>query len=217
MEFPILLYINLEEKNKTYYCSRNESDDFESWYGSCFDPMTPPDITLDELLPSLLVYRWAIFSFSFTIIIKQQNDKVEVSHFDSDKAIMHIALSLLGHVIISQSQVRGCQRCHCRFYIMGFSCSGWNWQPPLVFWLLVLVLAQPCQYFSSLTFCLGVSGNILIILTVMKKSSFKCPTNTFLASLATADLLLIVVCLPVKVSSVPNFTSLFFIFVVFKN
>ena len=54
-------------------------------------------------------------------------------------------------------------------------------------------------FYFSFTFCLGVSGNILIILTVMKKSSFKSPTNTFLASLATADLLLIVICLPVKV------------------
>ena len=50
-----------------------------------------------------------------------------------------------------------------------------------------------------MTFALGVSGNILIILTVMKKNSFKSPTNTFLASLATTDLLLIVLCLPVKV------------------
>ena len=57
----------------------------------------------------------------------------------------------------------------------------------------------------SLTFSLGVSGNILIILTVMKKSSFKSPTNTFLASLATADLLLIMVCLPVKVQCFMRF------------
>ena len=45
--------------NLRYSCSRNESEDFESWYGSCFEPMSPPDITLDELLPSLLVYRSA--------------------------------------------------------------------------------------------------------------------------------------------------------------
>ena len=59
----------------------------------------------------------------------------------------------------------------------------------------------------SLTFCLGVSGNVLIILTVMRKSSFKSPTNTFLASLATADLLLITVCLPVKVSTSETYSS----------
>ena len=50
-----------------------------------------------------------------------------------------------------------------------------------------------------MTFILGVVGNILIILTVMK-NSFKSPTNTFLGSLASIDLFLILTCLPVKVS-----------------
>ena len=35
----------------------NETDNFESWYELCFEPMSPPDITWQELLPSLLVYR----------------------------------------------------------------------------------------------------------------------------------------------------------------
>ena len=48
-------------------------------------------------------------------------------------------------------------------------------------------------------FALGVLGNLLIILTVMQKRSFKSPTNTFLASLASTDLLLILICTPVKV------------------
>ena len=51
---------------------------------------------------------------------------------------------------------------------------------------------------SRLTFALGVLGNLLIILTVMQRSS---PTNTFLASLASTDLLLILICTPVKVTS----------------
>ena len=39
----------------------------------------------------------------------------------------------------------------------------------------------------------------------MRWNSFKSPTNTFLASLATTDLLLIVVCLPVKVNTIKHF------------
>ena len=49
-----------------------------------------------------------------------------------------------------------------------------------------------------MTFIVGVVGNVLIILTVIK-NSFKSPTNTFLGSLASIDLLLILTCLPVKV------------------
>ena len=101
--------------------------------------MTPPDITLAELLPSLLVYRW------IKLIFTSKDIFFELRIFDPIDLI---------------------------------------------------------KYLLSLTFCLGVSGNILIIATVMKKSSFKCPTNTFLASLASADLILIVVCLPVKVRRV---------------
>merc|ERR1719206_455827 len=92
------------EDLESFLKSINSVETFKSWYELCFEPMQPPQINWQELLPSLLVY--------------------------------------------------------------------------------------------SLTFALGVSGNILIILTVKRKSSFKSPTNTFLASLATTDLLLIVLCLP---------------------
>ena len=43
----------------------NLSETFDSWLDICyFEPMKPPDITWDELLPSLLVYRLASESFS---------------------------------------------------------------------------------------------------------------------------------------------------------
>ena len=51
----------------------------------------------------------------------------------------------------------------------------------------------------SITFIMGILGNILIIIAVAKKMTIKSPTNTFLASLATTDLILITICLPVKV------------------
>ena len=106
------------------YSSANSVETFKSWYELCFEPMQPPQITWQELLPSLLVYRC----------------------IQAGCSIIHL-------------------------FVLHF----------------------------SLTFALGVSGNILIILTVKRKSSFKSPTNTFLASLATTDLLLIVLCLPIKV------------------
>lgn len=51
----------------------------------------------------------------------------------------------------------------------------------------------------SLTMLLGVVGNILIIFTTCRYRRMKSTTNVFLASLAAADLLLILICIPVKV------------------
>ena len=45
--------------------SNNETEKFENWYGQCFEPMTPPPISPEELLPSLLVYRY----FSFLVLL----------------------------------------------------------------------------------------------------------------------------------------------------
>ena len=115
--------------HKQTHFSANATDTFESLYVLCFEPMEPPGITWQELLPSLLVYREECLSFL------------------------------------------------------------------LKWWRLSI---------SSFIFALGVSGNILIIFTVMKKSSFNSPTNTFLASLASTDLLLIIICLPIKVSKIKS-------------
>lgn len=48
---------------------------------------------------------------------------------------------------------------------------------------------------------LGLVGNVLIIFTTLRYRKMKSTTNVFLASLASADLLLIVFCVPVKVSA----------------
>ena len=55
-----------------------------------------------------------------------------------------------------------------------------------------------CVY--SVTFLAGILGNILILIAVSRHTHVKhSPVNVFLASLASADLLLILICLPLKV------------------
>ena len=41
----------------SYIYSKNDTEGFDAWHGQCLEPMTPPPISLEELLPSLLVYR----------------------------------------------------------------------------------------------------------------------------------------------------------------
>lgn len=50
------------------------------------------------------------------------------------------------------------------------------------------------------TFILGLIGNILIIFTTYRYRRMQNVTNVLLASLASCDLLLIVICIPVRVS-----------------
>lgn len=57
----------------------------------------------------------------------------------------------------------------------------------------------PTLLVYGLTFLLGLIGNALIIFTISVYRRMKSTTNLFLASLASADLLLILCCIPVKV------------------
>ncbi|XP_073997680.1 QRFP-like peptide receptor isoform X2 [Rhodnius prolixus] len=57
-----------------------------------------------------------------------------------------------------------------------------------------------------LTLVIGVTGNFLIIFTIARYRRMKSITNVFLASLASADLLLILVCIPVKLAKLFSFT-----------
>ena len=50
------------------------------------------------------------------------------------------------------------------------------------------------------TLVLGMVGNMLVIFSVTRYEQMQTVTNTFLLSLASADLLLVLVCVPVKVS-----------------
>ena len=51
----------------------------------------------------------------------------------------------------------------------------------------------------GLTFVLGLLGNALVIFTILKYRRMQSVTNVFLLSLSLADVLVIVVCVPIKV------------------
>ncbi|CAK9299031.1 unnamed protein product [Gordionus sp. m RMFG-2023] len=57
----------------------------------------------------------------------------------------------------------------------------------------------PITLAYSLTFVIGLVGNILVIFCVTKFRKMRSLTNIFLTSLATADLLIICICVPIKV------------------
>lgn len=64
----------------------------------------------------------------------------------------------------------------------------------------------PALAVYSVTYLVGVTGNGLIIFTICRFRRLKTTTNVFLASLASADLLLIFLCIPVKVGPLyPSF------------
>ncbi|CAH1103549.1 unnamed protein product [Psylliodes chrysocephalus] len=64
----------------------------------------------------------------------------------------------------------------------------------------------PTLIVYSVTFILGLTGNILIIFTTFKYRRMKSVTNVFLSSLACSDLILIIVCIPVKVAKLFSYT-----------
>ncbi|XP_047500271.1 kiSS-1 receptor-like [Penaeus chinensis] len=66
-------------------------------------------------------------------------------------------------------------------------------------------LAPPLVVYA-LTYLVGVVGNALIIFTICRYRHLKTTTNVFLASLATADLLLILICIPVKLARLFSFS-----------
>jgi hypothetical protein len=57
----------------------------------------------------------------------------------------------------------------------------------------------PTVVIYGVTMVFGIAGNSLIIFTICRYRRMKSTTNVFLASLASADLLLIIICIPVKV------------------
>ena len=58
----------------------------------------------------------------------------------------------------------------------------------------------PVSIVYGLTLIVGIIGNGLVIFSVTRYEQMMTITNTFLLSLATADLLLVLICVPVKVS-----------------
>lgn len=64
-------------------------------------------------------------------------------------------------------------------------------------------------YIFRLTLLLGVIGNMLILVAILGYKKMKSPTNVFLASLALADLLLCLICIPVKLAELFSFSWTF--------
>ncbi|CAH1153580.1 unnamed protein product [Phaedon cochleariae] len=64
----------------------------------------------------------------------------------------------------------------------------------------------PTLIVYSITFILGLVGNILMIFITFKYRRMKSVTNVFLASLASSDLILITVCIPVKIAKLFSYT-----------
>ena len=57
----------------------------------------------------------------------------------------------------------------------------------------------------TFTFIVGLLGNILVIFSIFYLKKLQSVLNFFLVSLATTDLLLIIVCLPIRVNFLKNF------------
>lgn len=60
----------------------------------------------------------------------------------------------------------------------------------------------PTLLVYGVTLILGLIGNSLIVFTIYRYRRMQSATNMLLASLASADLLLIILCIPVKVGGI---------------
>ncbi|XP_070194873.1 neuropeptide Y receptor type 1-like [Littorina saxatilis] len=67
----------------------------------------------------------------------------------------------------------------------------------------------PVTIVYGATLILGLSGNLLVIVVVARYRTMKNITNTFLLSLASADLLLVSICIPVKFAAFFTFSWTF--------
>ena len=57
----------------------------------------------------------------------------------------------------------------------------------------------PVAIVYGLTLLLGIIGNVLVIFSISRYRRMQSVTNIFLVSLSSADLILVIICVPVKV------------------
>ncbi|XP_076462096.1 gastrin/cholecystokinin type B receptor-like [Babylonia areolata] len=74
---------------------------------------------------------------------------------------------------------------------------------------LPLAEVVPVTVLYAATLVVGLVGNLLVIVVLSRYRTMKNITNTFLLSLASADLLLVTVCIPVKFAAFFSFTWTF--------
>ena len=63
----------------------------------------------------------------------------------------------------------------------------------------------PVGIIYGMTFLLGITGNTLVIISALRYRRMQNVTNIFLISLASADLLLVALCVPIKVRAWQNY------------
>jgi hypothetical protein len=63
-------------------------------------------------------------------------------------------------------------------------------------WLIKFI---PSITIYTITFIMGFFGNLLVIISICYLKKLQSITNMFLLSLATADFLLIIICVPIKI------------------
>lgn len=66
--------------------------------------------------------------------------------------------------------------------------------------IILFTQIVPSILIYALTFLVGFFGNLLVLVAITRVKKLQSPTNLFLFSLATADLILICACVPIKVS-----------------
>lgn len=71
----------------------------------------------------------------------------------------------------------------------------------------------PVVIFYVLTGLVGLVGNTLVVFAIVNFPRMRSITNWFLLSLACADLLLVLICIPVKVSHIYLLVLDYFIFI----